>query len=151
MFKRISNFLYEFCNAVFLHTPKDKLNENEKEQIRKNGLVHFTRSCCLNSILKDGVDGRKGSALSKNEVDFAWFYIYDASTFDSNYDRIKAKGERKNYDACIIIRDLSKEQLDGLLIRRKYDGAVVYKGALKTNNMEGYKGNKDFNILGRYN
>ena len=51
---------------------------------------------------------------------------------------VRSKGERKSYDAYVIIKGLKDEQMNKLRIRRKYDNAVIYPDTLKTETMEAH-------------
>lgn len=134
LLKGIKAFIY----SVIYHTPKEKLNLEERESIRNNGLIHFCERKNINSIISEGVKGNLAKAMRKKEKGFTWFYIYDKSQFYNQLKIIHEKGERSKYDSYIIIKDLSNEQMDMLRIRRKVDNAVIYPESLKTKQMEGY-------------
>ena len=72
----------------------------------------------------------------KAEKNFTWYYINEEQNFEKNKRIVHEKGERKNYDMCIIIKELTEEQLKDLRIRRKLDDAGIYPGTLKTDDMK---------------
>ena len=73
------NFLY--------HTPKSPLNEQEQNDIKKYGLIHFTFSEKIENILENGVIPGK-EYMYKNEENFCWFYINDPETYEKNLNII---------------------------------------------------------------
>lgn len=117
------------------HTPKERLNDQEIEYIKINGLVHFTEFKNKYSIEKYGIVGNLKKPMRKIEKGFTWFYIYDVKDFNEKRDIVLSKGYRKSYNAFVIIKGLSHEQLLKLRIRRKNDNAVIYPGTLKTNDI----------------
>ena len=121
------NFLY--------HTPKSPLNEQEQNDIKKYGLIHFTFSEKIENILENGVIPGK-EYMYKNEENFCWFYINDPETYEKNLNIIKSKGKRAYVDCYVIIKDFSEKQLNNMLIRKESDNAVVHIGILKTSNMK---------------
>lgn len=101
-----------------------------------NGLRHFCNSENKDKILQEGVKGGLKDSLMKAEKNFTWYYINEEQNFEKNKRIVQGKGERKNYDMCIIIKGLTEEQYRKLRIRRKLDDAVIYPGTLKTNDMK---------------
>lgn len=96
-----------------------------------NGLIHFCNSeNNKDKILQEGVKGGLKAPLMKAEKNFTWYYINEEQNFEKNKRIVQGKGERKNYDMCIIIKGLTEEQY------RKLDDAVIYPGTLKTNDMK---------------
>lgn len=75
--------------------------------------------------------------MKKVEKNYTWYYIYEEQTYEKNKRIVHSKGERKSYDAYIIIKGLTYEQINKLRIRRKIDNAVIYPGTLKTETMSG--------------
>lgn len=55
---------------------------------------------------------------------------------------IHSKGERKNYNAYVIIKGLTEKQINQLRIRRKVDNAIIYPGSMKTEIIEAHIMNK---------
>ena len=76
--------------------------------------------------------------MKKVEKNYTWYYIYEEQTYEKNKRIVHSKGERKSYDAYIIIKGLTYEQINKLRIRRKIDNAVIYPGTLKTETMEAH-------------
>jgi len=101
-----------------------------------NGLRYFCNSENKDKILQEGVKGGLKDPLMKAEKNFTWYYINEEQNFEKNKRIVQGKGERKNYDMCIIIKGLTEEQYRKLRIRRKLDDAVIYPGTLKTNDMK---------------
>lgn len=131
--------IQDFFKNIFYHTPKEKLNEGEIEEIIQSGLIHFCNSRNVNSILKEGVKGGLKAPMKKIEKYYTWYYINEERNFEKNKKIIQGKGERKNYDMCIVIKGLTEEKLNSLRIRRKLDSAVIYPGTLKTCDMKAQK------------
>lgn len=121
--------------GILYHVPKDLLNEREKRDIIKYGLVHFTFSKNIDSILTKGVVPGK-EALYKKERNLCWFYIGYPDKYKEYLGIIRSKGERSKVDCIIKIYGLTEEDLNNMYIRRENDNAVVYRGVLKTNNMQ---------------
>lgn len=129
----------ELINSFFRHTPKDQLTEDEIEKIKQNGLIHFTYRYNVESILKEGVKGGLVSPMNKKEKDYAWFYIYDEKEFEEKKQIVQSKGHRSEYNAYIIIKDISQSQIDKLIMRRDNDCAVVIPEKLYTKSMKAYE------------
>lgn len=136
MLKKIIDFVQDFYKNIVYHTPKEKLNNSEIEKIKVNGLIHFCNSENKDKILQEGVKGGLKAPFAKAEKNFTWYYINEEQNFEKNKRIVQGKGERKNYDTCIIIKGLTEEQFRKLRIRRKLDCAVIYPGTLKTNDMK---------------
>lgn len=129
----------EFVYSVVYHTPKEMLNEEEINRVMANGLVHFCEEDNVKNILKDGVVGNLRKPMKRKEIGYTWFYIFDESELCSKKKIIHSKGERKKYNAYIVIKNLSEEQILKLRIRRKIDCAVIFPDTLKTNEMTAHK------------
>lgn len=133
--KRILKWIESLYKDIRYHTPQERLNDKEIERIKVNGLVHFTEHKNKSSIEKDGIVGGLKKPMSRKEKGFTWFYIYDIEEFQEKRDIVLSKGERKKYNAFVIIKGLDDEQISKLRIRRKIDNAVIYPGTLKTDNI----------------
>lgn len=138
IFNKIFDPVRDFYKIVVYHTPKEKLNKLEIENIKSNGLIHFCNRQNIPTILKEGVKGGLKPPLVKAEKNYTWYYIYDITTYEKNKRIVHSKGERKSYDAYVIIKELKDEQMNKLRIRRKYDNAVIYPGTLKTKTMDAH-------------
>lgn len=103
--------------------------------VRQNGLVHFCNSENVDNILCEGIRGGIKLPMKKIEKGYTWFYIYDEMTFDEKKQIIHGKGKRKSYDAFIVVKGLSEQQIRRLRIRRKIDDAIIYPETLQTNEM----------------
>lgn len=123
-----------FTIAIILgirHTPRQKLTEKQKEEIRKYGLRHFTNCENIPYILQDGLIPYPKKAMLLWERKMVWVWINRPDTFEADKKKTQSKGDRRSYDSVIIIEDLSEEQLNHLLYRPS-DGAIVHIGSLKT-------------------
>lgn len=139
MICKIIKSIQNFIISLFYHTPKEKLNESEISKIIENGLIHFCNGRNVNSILEKGVKGGLKRSMKKIEKNYTWYYINEEQNFEKNKKIVQGKGERKSYDMCIVIKGLTKKQLNELRIRRKLDDAVIYPGTLKTCDMKAEK------------
>lgn len=101
-------------------------------------MIHFCNSKNIDKILQEGVKGGLKPPMQKAEKNYTWYYIYDSTTYKKNKRIVHSKGERKSYDAYVIIKELTDEQMNKLRIRRKYDNAVIYPGTLKTETMDAH-------------
>ncbi len=118
------------------HTPKLLLSYQDKNDIRQYGLIHFTFSVNMNSILENGVLPGK-EYLYRKEKNLCWLYINYPKDYEKNLSIVKSKGKRSAVDCYIVIKDFSEEQFDNMRIRKESDNAVVLIGILKTRNMKG--------------
>lgn len=127
---------YCCCNLHFFryrHVPRNKITEEIKEQILSNGLIHFTYYNNAIQIQKNGIlPGKK--VMYKCEGDMVWTYLYDEEQIENKFKIVKGKGERKNYNACVIVRGIEDNQIERMRYR-KSDMAIVHIGVLKTENM----------------
>ena len=131
----ILDWIIETYKCVVYHTLKEILSLNEIELVKQNGLMHFTNYENTIFIVENGVDADSGKEMLKREKGYSWFYIYEQSTFKEKLRIVHSKGNRKSYDAYIIIKDISDAQIEKLRIRRKHDNAVNYQGKSYTNNI----------------
>lgn len=138
MLNKIFDLVRDFYKSIVYHTPKEELNKLEIEKIKSNGLMHFCNSKNIDKILREGVKGGLKPPMQKAEKNYTWYYIYDSTTYEKNKRIVHSKGERKSYDAYVIIKELKDEQMNKLRIRRKYDNAVIYPGTLKTETMDAH-------------
>ena len=88
--------------------------------------------------MKLGVTGGNKKPMRKIETNYTWFYINLPVAFEKNKNIIHSKGERILYDGCVIIREITEEQLDNMRIRRKLDNAVIFPGTLLTDDIKGF-------------
>lgn len=119
---------------VVKHYPKYKLSAQQVADIKKYGLMHFTDSENVASILEKGLipDGKK--AVLKAERDMVWTYIANPNKYDKRVREIHRKGKRKSYDSVIYFKNISDDDI--LKMRcRIFTEVVVYPGTYKTSNM----------------
>ncbi len=133
LIKMIGKEINKFCKDVFYHTPKDRLNKNEIDRIKKYGLVHLSYKANEDSIRKNGIKYGHTNPMRKCEKCFTWFYINDPDRFEEHVKIVHSKGVRKDYDIYVVIKELTENQINDIRIRRKhYDCAVIYPGTLYT-------------------
>lgn len=130
--------MLDFLKYIVCHTPKEKLNNDEINQIKRKGLIHICEKKNLDSIVKEGVKGNLKKPMFRKEKGYTWFYIFDEKELEDKIKIIHEKGERKNCDAYVVIKGLSEKQISKLRIRRNPDAAVIYPGTLYTDNIEKY-------------
>lgn len=119
---------------MYMHFPEKKLSYELREIIKVYGLMHFTLSENVESILENGVHPRLKKPMNYLEQNMVWTYIAYPPMFTDKINEIHSKGEREKYDAVIFIKNLSEEQLNKMRYRRNPE-AVVYEGILKTDKM----------------
>ena len=129
--------------GIVYHTPRNKLTEEEIETVKKNGVIHFTYYDKAKSIEKTELRPNEKKALFKKERDLVWVFLNEEKNFERNLKTVHSKGDRSAYDAYVIIKNLSDEQIKSLKIRKETDFAVSHKGSLKTNSMISYKISKE--------
>ena len=121
--------------VLFLrHYPRHKLSDEFIVQIKKFGLMHFTKKENIENILAHGLQAGKRDPMYYLEKDMVWMYIANPATFDAKLKEIHSKGDRKSYDAVVFIGGFSENQLSKMRYRKKPE-AVVHIGTLKTENM----------------
>ena len=118
----------------YKHIPRNKITEELKCQILSKGLIHFTYYDNAIQIQKEGIIPRKKKAMFKCEKDMVWMYLNDEEQFQNKWRIIQGKGERKNYDAYVIVRSIEDNQIEQMRYR-KSDMAIVHIGVLKTENI----------------
>ncbi len=138
------NYLFKLFNFIlkdmeytihqmFFHTPKERLTSDEIEQVKEYGLVHFTRFENLDSIKEKGIVA--GKHLCRSEKGCTWFCIAVPEKLSESLDSVHSKGERSSYDAYVIVRGLTDEQISELRINR-YNDYVMYPHNMFTEDME---------------
>ena len=134
-------FICFFCVNIVcqkIHMPSDSLPLNVKDFVATNGLMHFTTEENARKIMKNGLVPNDENALWKNEKGIVWTYSNDNTKYQKYINLIHKKGKRNTYDCFIVFQNISNEQLDNMHYRKK-DGAIVYKGILRTEKMELHK------------
>lgn len=61
-------------------------------------------------------------------------YLNDEEQFGDKWKIIQGKGERKNYDAYVIVQSINDKEIEQMRYR-KSDMAIVHIGVLKTENI----------------
>lgn len=118
----------------YKHIPRNKITEELKCQILSKGLIHFTYYDNAIQIQKEGIVPRIKKAMFKCEIDMVWMYLNDEEQFQNKWKIIQGKGERKDYDAYVIVRSIDDNQIEQMRYR-KSDMAIVHIGVLKTENI----------------
>lgn len=121
--------------CMIYHTPKEMLSVEQRKDIVRNGLVHFTKSNAVASIMENGLMYNSSRAMKRAEKKMVWAYIYDPEDPKKNLEVIRSKGDRSSTDAMIIIKGISEEQLNNMRCRPKLDDAIAHIGNLKTADM----------------
>lgn len=122
---------FEYFYAL-LHTPIVDLTDEMQENIRKNGVLHFTTKENAENILKIGILPNRKRAMCKSEEGLIWFYPNDESKFQDELDIIHIKRDLAN---CFVkVENFSDEQLHAMHYRPS-DGAIAYRGSLRTDTM----------------
>lgn len=119
---------------VVRHYPRHKLSAQQIADIKKYGLMHFTDSENVASILEKGLipDGKK--AVLKAERDMVWTYIANPNKYNKRVREIHRKGKRKSYDSVVYLKNISDDDI--LKMRcRIFTEVVVYPGTYKTSDM----------------
>ena len=118
----------------YKHIPRYRITEEIKCQILTKGLIHFTYYDNAVQIQKEGLVPQKKKAMFKCEKDMVWMYLNDEEQFMDKWKIIQGKGERKNYDAYVIVQSIDDKQIEQMRYR-KSDMAIVHIGVLKTENI----------------
>ena len=126
-----------------LRAPVMRLSSKEKEKIKQNGLIHFTKTEYIDSIQKNGLRG----TISKMGFEpllgnFVWLYLYEGQgSISLKHQELKNTGNAKKdptmYSACLHITGFSDADIKRMHIRKFPkrwgvigDNAIVFKGKL---------------------
>lgn len=120
--------------VIHKHTPRKKITEELKREILSMGLIHFTNYDNAIQIQKEGLVPQESKAISKSEKNMVWMYLNNEKQFRDKWEIIQKKGDRKNYDKCVIIQGIQDKQIEQMRYR-KSDMAIVHMGILKTEDM----------------
>lgn len=126
---------------LLLHAPWFNVSNKMKNEIIKNGLIHFTSKENCYSIMENGFKGEfshmKGIELLLGKM--VWFYPCkdDSSLFLSrkNIMRTKrAKDDPERYAVCIRVKGFNEDDLDKFYYRIGFwkNSAIVYRGEVLT-------------------
>lgn len=119
----------------YRHIPRHEITWEIENEIITKGLIHFTYYGNAVSIQSEGLVPQRRKPMYNKEKNMVWMYLYDEENIGDKYEVIRRKGERKNYDAYVVIREISKSQIKKMRYR-KSDMAIVHAGILKTESME---------------
>ncbi|MGN1158249.1 MAG: hypothetical protein ACI4TK_18920 [Agathobacter sp.] len=137
-------FLLVIALAVgVLRAPVMRLSNEEKEKIKQNGLIHFTKTEHIESIRQYGLYGSTSSmGIELVLKEMVWMYLYESL----DHARIKqrelkntgnAKKDSSMYSACLRITGFSDNDIDQMSIRKFPkrwgvigDNAIVYRGKI---------------------
>lgn len=123
-------FITVFALCTYMHYPKQTINDMLKNDIMKYGLVHFTRSCCLESICKFGLNPLFGKPMSIFEKNFIWFFI-DYPDKRKNYIKwIKNNNPRSDCDTVIVFNNIKLDHISKMKFHEK-KGTIVYSGIMR--------------------
>lgn len=98
-----------FC---YKHIPRYRITEEIKCQILNKGLIHFTHYDNAIHIQKEGLVPGKKRAMFKCEKEMVWMYLNDEEQFLNKWKIIQGKGERKKYDAYVIVHSIDDKQIE---------------------------------------
>lgn len=123
--------------AMGSHAPLFKINSSMKDNIRNNGLMHFTNMECWESISKNGLMGNDADMGFPETLlgKMVWTYQYvDENDIETKHEIVanksRGKANPKRYGICIRITGISEDDLNRLYTRHGFikDGAIVYRG-----------------------
>ena len=133
-----------FCCIVILiclrliqfHSSRKKLNEKEKEEIRKNGLLHYTTPENAEIIIKCGYLKGKKSELGRPETSqgpLVW--TFHSKNIDNCRNWLNEKSLGKNnperFAVCLLLTGFSDKDLDRMYKQSTFqNGIIIYKGAV---------------------
>lgn len=126
---------------IILHMPIFSLNEEEKKDIKKYGLIHFTDKDNAEEILKNGFQGYYSQMgfIEKQLGELIWFYPNTGKEKDLKeyYKTLtktsKGKEEIESFGCYILVENIDGDMINcmkkriGYKIKNK-DKAIVYKG-----------------------
>lgn len=127
-------FVVVYTVWVIEHNPKHNLSTRQIADIKKYGLMHFTDSENVASILEKGLIPNNEKKLFVTEHDLVWTYIANPSQYNKKVREIHKKGKRESYDSVIFLKNISDEDLSKMSCRI-FPEAVVYPGTYKTSDM----------------
>lgn len=123
-----------YFGLLIWHCPRKKITEEIRRAIKEYGLIHFCFRDKAEAIVHNGLLPNNERRMSKLENDMVWTYINYPGSFNDNLHNVRSKGARKDYDAAVLIRGLSDDQIDHMLQLCKTN-VVVHVGVLRTDDM----------------
>ena len=122
------------------YSPIFPLSQKQKEEIRNNGLLHFTDFSNYDSIVKNGLIGSKFHMGFPQTLLGEMIWMYSSSCNIEEKHNIlcsTARGKQNNarYGICIHITQIPKENINHMYTR-KSDNAIVYRGKQLTGCIE---------------
>lgn len=143
----ITFIIYDVYKTIS-HMPNSKISSEQFEQIKQNGLIHFTHPNNVESIIKNGLYGKESnmSYPERKLGKLCWTYIYsDFEDIDKKHKiLIKKKKGRNNpeeYGVCVRLTGFDDATLNKFFTRNKMciinDNAIVFRGdILKAQNIK---------------
>ena len=86
-------FVVVYAVWVIAHSPKHNLSTRKIADIKKYGLMHFTDSENVASILEKGLIPNNEKKLFVTEHDLVWTYIANPSQYNKKVREIHKKGK----------------------------------------------------------
>lgn len=143
--------MFDICSIVFIaitvfcvictisHLPARKAPPDAIEEIKRNGLIHFTSKKNAVGILHDKYLKGKLSHMGGIELKFGelvWTYPSGNDNLIENKHNIllnKKKGkDNANYKVCLKLTGFSEEDLNRFYMRPKFgifqDQAIIFRG-----------------------
>lgn len=142
--------LFKRKHLLVNHTPREKLNEEEKAYILKNGLVHYFSDQFWDKINKVGLKTEWNKPMKRTEKNLLWFFINDEKGNNEGLKEFHSKkAEHRTsdiYKTCKCVWYPNEEQIEKLLFRQcgrayalyyTYNApAIVYGTDIGADNME---------------
>ena len=127
--------------VALLRCPIRRLGEKEKQNIKENGVLHFTKTEYLESIYATGLRGAKSNmGLDGLLGNLVWLHLNEGeAATQRKLENLKKTGKAKKapseYTACICLTGISDEDIAKMRIRKSVihsgvigDGAIAYRG-----------------------
>lgn len=117
------------------HVPKQPLSEQQKEDLVRYGLLHFTSGEAVDAILKDNCTIRPDPdrAIYPEEQNYTWFFpAYEPieKAITDAYNSLKKK--RKTASHCLHITGINSSETSQYLYN-PYENYIIHDGELKKN------------------
>lgn len=130
---------------VRFHASRKKLNEKEKEEIKKNGLIHFTSPENAENIIKCGYLKGKKSELGKYEkLQGPLVWTFYSKNIDNCRKWLNEKSAGINnperFSVCLILTDFADKDIAMMYKQSTFqNGIIIYKGAVLKCTIKKYK------------
>lgn len=128
-----------------LHLPRHKLTAKEREEIKEQGLIHFTKEENVTQIIEQGFIARVSdfSKIESKKGKLVWFYLAGNDKWNNEQlkrvKRVKKKKGKCSYNTGILVSNVTEDELNRIRMRKGFlgDNAIVYFGNFsRTNNIQ---------------